>query len=229
MTGRHPDPTACSDVAASALGAISYDEMQAFRRHLDDCDLCRTDLAALQPVVDALPLSVEPVAPPPELRRRIMGEVEADVRERKRAERRERSSVFGRRPLPALAAACAALVLGVVVGQAVLGEDTRTVRGEVLAAGARGAAIELEVRDSGGKLVVDRMPQPPMGRVYQVWLKRGNAAPEPTDAMFTVTRDGDGSVAVPGRLKGVDQVLVTHEPRGGSTSPTSAPKMRVVL
>ena len=229
MSGRSPDPTACSDVAAYALGALSYDEAQAFRRHLDDCELCRTDLAALQPAVDALPLSVESVAPPPELRRRIMGEVEADVRQRRRAERRERSSVFGLRPLPALAAACVALVLGVVVGQATLGEDTRTVRGEVLNPGARAAAVELELRDSGGKLVVDRMPQPPLGRVYQVWLKRGDAAPEPTDAMFTVARDGSGSVAVPGRMKGVDEVLVTHEPRGGSTTPTSAPDIRVEL
>lgn len=229
MSGRSPDPTACSDVAAYALGALSYEESQSFRRHLDDCGLCRTDLAALQPAVDALPLSVESVAPPPELRRRIMGVVEADVRERRRAARRERSWVFGLRPLPALAAACVALVLGVVVGQATLGEDARTVRGDVLNLGARGATVELEVGDDGGKLVVDRMPQPPLGRVYQVWLKRRGEAPKPTDAMFTVARDGSGSVAVPGRLRGVKEVLVTHEPRGGSTTPTSAPDIRVEL
>ena len=228
MSGR-PDHESCSDVAAFALGALSYDEGRRFERHLDDCELCRTDLATLQPAVDALPLSVEAVAPPPELRRRIMSEVEADVKARRRAERAERAPRLAWRPLSLVAAACVALVVGICVGAAVIREEGRTVDGQVLAAGATSASAELEVHDDGGKLVVDRMPQPPLGRVYQVWLKRGKGVPQPTDALFTVARDGSGSVAVPGRLKDVDEVLVTHEPRGGSTAPTSSPDIRVTL
>jgi hypothetical protein len=66
------------------------------------------------------------------------------------------------------------------------------------------------------------MRNPPRGRVYQVWLKRGSKAPEPTDALFTV-RDGHGLVEVPGSVKGVDQIMVTSEPPGGSAAPTSKP------
>ncbi len=77
-------------------------------------------------MADALPLAVTPVAPPPQLRDRLMETVraEADVLSaagpaadqpaRKRAPRRSRSFAFSR-PL-ALAGAAAALVLGVAVG-----------------------------------------------------------------------------------------------------------------
>jgi hypothetical protein len=72
------------------------------------------------------------------------------------------------------------------------------------------------------------MPQPPPGKIYEIWLSRG-AAPQPTDALFGVTRHGRGAVAVPGSLRGVKEVLVTSEPLGGSTHPTSAPLIRVAV
>jgi hypothetical protein len=70
--------------------------------------------------------------------------------------------------------------------------------------------------------VVEGMTNPPRGRVYQVWTKRGEAAPQPTNALFTPARDGTASVSVPADLEDVDMVLVSHEPRGGSRRPTSA-------
>jgi hypothetical protein len=73
------------------------------------------------------------------------------------------------------------------------------------------------------------MPQPPLGKVYEVWLRRASSAPSPTDALFSVTSRGSGSVAVPGNLHGVREVLVTSEPQGGSAHPTSAPVLRVAL
>ena len=36
------------DVAAYALGALPEPEARAFRAHLDDCELCRTDLETLR-------------------------------------------------------------------------------------------------------------------------------------------------------------------------------------
>jgi hypothetical protein len=38
-----------------------------------------------------------------------------------------------------------------------------------------------------------------------------------------VTHAGDASVNVPGNLSGVHQVMVTAEPLGGSSHPTSSP------
>ncbi len=80
---------------------------------------------------------------------------------------------------------------------------------------------------SHAELTVSGMPEPPVGEVYEVWLNRAGGAPQPTDALFTVTRAGDGSVDVPGPLRGVRAVTVTSEPLGGSSSPTSAPVLHL--
>ena len=48
-------------------------------------------------------------------------------------------------------------------------------------------------------------------------------APKPTDVLFTVTNGGEATVGVPGNLRGVSEILVTSEPRGGSKAPTRNP------
>jgi hypothetical protein len=58
--------------------------------------------------------------------------------------------------------------------------------------------------------------------VYEVWIKR-SGAPQPTDALFTVTAQGDATVGVPGSLDGVKVIMVTSEPLGGSRVPTTSP------
>ena len=225
MMGLDRNPHCGEDVAPYALGALPYDDAKAFERHMADCELCRTDLASLQPAVDALPMSVEHVEPPPELRRRVMAEVEADVKRRRAAERAGRERRFAFRPLPALAAAGIVLAGGIGVGSALTGEATRSLDGTA----PSGASASLQVEGDSGKLVVDDMPDAPVGRVYQVWLMRGNGPPTPTDALFEVRRGGKAEVAVPGDLAGVDKVLVTHEPRGGSSVPTQTPSIAVDL
>jgi hypothetical protein len=66
------------------------------------------------------------------------------------------------------------------------------------------------------------MPQSPAQQVYEVWIKRAGR-PEATDALFTVSSAGTATVGVPGSIKGVKQIMVTAEPRGGSLAPTSTP------
>jgi hypothetical protein len=51
----------------------------------------------------------------------------------------------------------------------------------------------------------------------------GAQQPEPTDVLFSVTRSGHGTAAVPGGLQGISHVLVTDEPLGGSPKPTRKP------
>jgi hypothetical protein len=62
-----------------------------------------------------------------------------------------------------------------------------------------------------------------------VWLARSSASPQPTDALFGVTSSGSGSVSVPGDLHGVHEVMVTREPLGGTSRPTTSPLLRVAL
>ncbi len=40
------------------------------------------------------------------------------------------------------------------------------------------------------QLQVTGMPAPALGRIYEVWLKDGSRAPQPTDALFSVTGSG---------------------------------------
>src|SRR4029450_9843438 len=115
--------------------------------------------------------------------------------------------------------------LGVVGGVLLSGgEDTRTVQGKVEIASAPNARASLELSEDATKLSVRNMPPPPSGKVYQVWLKRPAQDPAPTTALFRVDPSGSADVEIQrGRLKGVEQVLVTAEPDGGAMAPTSDP------
>jgi anti-sigma-K factor RskA len=124
---------------------------------------------------------------------------------------------------PGVALACALLLLAGGAAAGVLlsaGEGTRTV---VATTQAPGADVRLEIGEDGATLVARNMPAPPSGRIYQVWLKRPGRDPEPTSALWSTRSDGSAEVAVPGSLDGVEAVLVTDEPAGGSAAPTKPP------
>ena len=55
------------DVGAYLLGALEPDELGAFERHLAACAECRRAVDELRVAADALPRSVEQLAPPPSL------------------------------------------------------------------------------------------------------------------------------------------------------------------
>ncbi len=236
-------------VAAYLLGALADADRRDFERHLVGCAHCREEVASLRVVADALLLAVPPVPPPPSLRQRVMETVraEADVlsaagaaADRPARARRRRLAWPFERPL-ALAGAAVALLLGVAlgfgIGAATDEERTktqtvvqvRTVQATVTPAAApRGTAV-IVVRNGVATLRVRGLPLPPEGKVYEVWLlRRGAAAPSPTDALFSVSTSGNGRVALPS-VRGVEQVLVTAEPAGGSQAPTSQPFISATL
>ena len=65
--------------AAYLLDALADDERADFERHLDGCHDCRRDVERLRVASDALPASARQVAPPPELKDRIMAIVNAEA------------------------------------------------------------------------------------------------------------------------------------------------------
>jgi len=230
------DHDALRDAAGAwVLGALDEEEAWRFGAHLDVCAACRDEVERLRVAADVLPLAVPPAEPGRELKRRLMTIVEAEARERRRGEaparaERLRARLGGLTVRPAMAAAAAALLLlvGVGVGLAVRGGGvgrTETVALAVDAAKVRGASAQLVRSGDEAEVRVSRMPAPPRGRVYQVWIQRDGHAPEP-DAVFTVDRQGRGSVGVLGDVEGADAVLVTDEPAGGSTVPTRQPVVR---
>src|SRR5215211_8075479 len=64
---------------AYVLGALDQTERAAFEEHLAGCPACREEVDQLLPAALALPISVDPVAPPPSLKPRIMAEVEREA------------------------------------------------------------------------------------------------------------------------------------------------------
>jgi hypothetical protein len=141
---------------------------------------------------------------------------------------------LGLRPLTGAVLASVLLALGLGAGALLTGGDDggamRTIAATIDPAQAPTGSAEMRLASStGAKLVVAGMPEPPKGRIYQVWLDYPNDAKPPlaTDAFFSVNRRGTASVDVPGDLKGVSQVLVTSEPMGGSTVPSGPPLITV--
>lgn len=223
------------DVGAYLLGALPPEEHDGFESHLAGCAVCRRDVEELKVASDALPVSVPLIRPPAALKDRIMAVVHSDAEllaaagERAdrpepaaRAPRRERRPFAAWFLRPGVALACVLVLVAGVGLAAVLsgGQDTRTV---VASTQAPGADVRLEIRDDHSTLVARHMPAPPSGRIYQVWLKRPGRDPEPTSVLWSTREDGSAEVAVPGSLDGVEAVLVTDEPEGGSPQPTKPP------
>jgi anti-sigma-K factor RskA len=220
------------DAAAYVLDALEVAEADAFAKHLSNCSSCREEVAQLQTVADALAAGVPRVVAPVGLHARIMATVHSEA-ELLRAAGHEADRVtpvrspLRRGLLPAFAAALA-LGVGVLIGALLINTSSSSpARTEVIRAAVAipGHHVTADLREVSGhlQLVVEGMPAPPPGRIYEVWLERGSAAPQPTDALFSVTKAGSGSVGVPGDVQGVSDVLVTAEPLGGSLKPTRTP------
>jgi anti-sigma-K factor RskA len=221
------------DVAAYALGALDPAEAEAFAVHLKTCAVCREELGEFERVVSALPMSAPGHVAPHGLRERVLEAVAAEPRPGRAATVRTARSRWRwpALPRPALALGGVAAVIAILVfgGLELSGggpAPTRVYSAQVIGSGA---TAKVTVTDGHAELIVRHMPPPPQGKIYEVWLARANGKPQPTSALFSVTRKGSGDVAVPGSVRGVRIVMVTPEPAGGSQVPTHAPVIRAQL
>lgn len=224
------------DAGAYVLRALDPDECHSFVEHLAACDHCHLEVNDLRLVVEALPIAAPHTTPPAALKSRIMAVVGAESELLLAAgpaadrapvavtPRRRRRLAFtkGLRPVLAGVLASALLGLGVVGGLAVGGggdPETRT-----LAAWAKGPAdARLSVTGDRAALELTDMPSPPAGRVYQVWVDRGDGHPEPTHTLFNVRSDGRAKVAIEESIAGVERILVTAERSGDNLAPSTDP------
>src|SRR5437867_3562352 len=74
-------------LASYALGLLAGDEHDRVEAHIRECPTCAPEVQELRAALDALPLSVAPVAPPPAARQALMARVSATVRDAPRAQR----------------------------------------------------------------------------------------------------------------------------------------------
>jgi len=207
-------PGCGQDAAPYLLGALEPDEARAFRRHLHSCAVCRDEVAALSPVLEALPAAAPPRPVRPALRRRVRRAVRDEPKASPLASRGTR----GKRPR-ALSAPGGWLALGLAVAAALIvqlgGSHTHA---RVIPATVGRA--ELRVADGHGELVVTDLRPLPADRVYELWLLSPGRAAKPS-TLFAVTSRGRADIGVPGDLHGVSRLLVTVERRGGSLVPTT--------
>ena len=229
------------DVGAYLLGALEPGEAAAFEGHLQDCATCRDDIERLTVARDALPRSVEQIAVPASLKASLMEQVRAEAAPEAAPTRppsrpRWRELLLAR---PAFAAAAAAVILAVGIALGTLvgavdgggggggggGERTLAAVVDQTRMPSGEAALELPADRKGSLLRVEGMQQPQNGKVYEVWVKRGSRVIPAS--LFTVDRNGTGTAAIPDDLSDADAVMVTREPKGGSSQPSEPPVVTV--
>jgi anti-sigma-K factor RskA len=212
--------------AAYALGALEPGEAAAFERHLAGCERCQAELRWLQPAVQSLPEAVERREPPPRLRASLMAEVRADAG----GEAEAGASVlgwirgtFGHRGLR-LAAGLASLALAIAavagyeIGKGGGGEEAGST---IVSRQAGGITVKMVREGKGGSLHLAHVHQLPPGKVLEAWVRREGKV-EAVPALFVPDRAGQAETTI-ADMSGVDTVMVTREPQGGSKEPTSPP------
>jgi anti-sigma-K factor RskA len=228
------------DLAAYMLGALEPGEAAELERHAEGCEHCRAEMRWLTPAVQALPEAAARLEPPRELRSRVMAEVrddagarvrpdgarygEAEPGLRKRASRWLQglgSGPMGLRPVVGVAASV--LVVAVVAGFAIGGGIGSGEGGTstVVAGKPPGVTAKVVRQGNSGTLELADVRQLPSDRVLEAWVRREGKI-EPVRALFVPDRKGRASTTI-ADMHGVDTVMVTTEPAGGSSAPTSAP------
>lgn len=213
------------DLAAYMLGALERDEAADLERHLEGCERCQEEMRWLEPAVQLLPESVERAEPPPQLRQTLMAEVRDDVREAKTRPAPGR----GRRWLlkPAAGFAVVALLVAGVVGYEVGKDGSGSDNGgaSTLERQVGPLTVKMVQEGDGGTLHLSGVSQLPPDKVLEAWVERDGKV-EAVPALFVPDRNGQAETRITD-MNGVETVMVTEEPRGGSETPTGEPIMTV--
>lgn len=216
------------DLAAYMLGALEPGEAAALERHLADCERCREELRWLTPAVQSLPEAVGRQEPPRRLRESLMAEVRADARRARGEAPRERRGwlpdwLRGRGLRVATGFAVVALVVAAVAGYEIgKGGSGEGGGGSTLSSRQPDGITVTMVREGdGGTLKLAHVHQTAPGKVLEAWVRREGQV-EAVPALFAPDRGGRAETTI-ADMNGVDTVMVTEEPQGGSKEPTSPP------
>lgn len=223
------------NIGPYVLGALPELEAELLERHLAGCESCRSEVEELRPVTAAMARSVPQVEPPPSLKASLMATVNAEAAARagevakpRRQRRSLASRLSGLQPRMAAAMALAVLALGVIVGVAADqlagsgGTSTTTVAATIDRKQMPTGDASLAVHGRTAKLELTGAPQPPSGRVYQLWYQHGKTIER--GGTFRPQSDGSYRADVP--VSGTDAVMVTIERAGGAPAPTGPPVMQ---
>jgi len=205
------------DLGAYLLGALEPREAEELERHLQGCERCQEELRWLEPAVQSLPEAVERQEPPPQLRERLMAEVRADARPAPARPARTRRWLLK----PAMGFAVLALLVAGVIGYEVGKDGSGDGGGSTIEREIDGIAVKMVQEGDGGTLQLANLHQPPSGKVLEAWVLREGEV-EAVQPLFVPDRHGRAEATI-ADMSGVEEVMVTEEPQGGSETPTGEP------
>lgn len=224
---------------AYALDALTAEEAEQFRRHLEACTACRVEVRELRQAAATMGAS-EAVPPPAYLKARVLTAVDRAPQLPPRAVGGNVVQVaphrWGRWLL--MTAAAVVLIVGGVIGVSRIGDDATNDQSLLAADVAKvfqaddahkatmptknGGTISVATSPELGEMAVDTTKLAPLdsGHVYQLWaIHRGEASSvgllEPAKGAAMEMPPADTEVAI------------TVEPVGGSPRPTTNPIMQV--
>ncbi|MEP6641046.1 MAG: anti-sigma factor [Gaiellales bacterium] len=214
-------------IAGQALYALSEEDSERVALHAAECEPCRRHLREAEAIAASLAYAVPTLAPPPDLRDRVLAAVEpvvsappATVAPAPRPRRPLRAAWWPRFALvatPVLAAA----VLGLLVWNVSLRGDLNSLTGNL----QRGHAVRLGnigtvVTKAGGRSTLyASIARAPAGMTYEAWVIHGQVAVPA--GLF----DGGGKLTLKltTPVKPGDVIAITVEPAGGTKTPTAKP------
>jgi hypothetical protein len=234
---------------AYALDALTEPDRLRFERHLAGCEACRQEAGSLREAAGRL-AAVPAVPPPPHVRERVLAEaartrqqppLTADV-----VVGSGRRAIRWRAPRMAVAIAGGCILVALVLGGLFIhtqrslsveqahnraiatilnAPDATIMSAKAVKSGS--ATVVMSHRDHALVLTTAMLPALPAGQRYQVWLM-GPRRTRPAGMLPVPHRGMTAPVVVSGVAPG-DMVGLTVEPASGSTVPSSAPVLMLVL
>ena len=219
---------------AYAVNALSVEEAEAFRTHLEGCAVCRQEVRELRDAAARMGAS-EALVPPAYLKARVLAAADATPQLPPRvtpieAARRRR---FGPKIL-AGAAAAVVLIAGAVFGVSQIQDEEPPLAAGVSQVFEAPDAHSVEVEtshgplrvatsQSEGEMAVDTRDLVPLDadHVYQVWTVV-EGEPLPVVVLENPKEGAHMGMPDPGT-----EVAITVEPAGGSEKPTTDPIVQV--
>lgn len=214
---------------AYAVDALDPEERARFEAHLSACADCRAEVASLQEAA-SLFTEVSATDPSAALRARVLDDISkvrplppvVDLATRRRP-----------RWVNALAAAAAAAVFfggGAAVWQSTHDTTPLNPADSVIQAldadhvtvnlgNGTSATVYRSFTENRAAIVTRRMPAPPKGRDYQLWLLKGGRMV----SAGVMKETANQAVLLQGDLDDASAVGITVEPDGGSKEPTTDP------
>ncbi len=226
---------------AYALDSLTEIERASFARHVAECEACAAEVAELSETASRLSVAAWE-APPARLRDAVFAQASQTRQVTPgHAQRAAHHDVRLWRRWTAAAVAAGVVALGGigtvwVIEENRLGDaqqqaqqlqDAQIRMSQIIAAGdaqfrtvsvAGGGTVTVAIsrRLDDGVVMMDRLPTPPAGKVYQLWLIAGKS---PSSIGVMAEGQTTGSALV-NAIGNADSVGVTLEPSGGSATPT---------